>query len=79
VLEDCGHLCPFEKPREIAESVGKWLDKEMVRWREEREFWASVDTGKSKNGQMELSDKWMEVMKADTNIERPQVQGKAKL
>jgi pimeloyl-ACP methyl ester carboxylesterase len=79
VLEDCGHLCPFEKPREIADSVGKWLDKEMVRWREEREFWASVDTGKSKNGQRELSDKWMEVMKADTDIERPKVQGKAKL
>jgi pimeloyl-ACP methyl ester carboxylesterase len=79
VLEDCGHLCAFEKPRVVAESVAEWLGKEMVRWREDREFWDHADTAKSKGGQMELSDKWMEVMKADTLIERPGNEGKAKL
>jgi pimeloyl-ACP methyl ester carboxylesterase len=79
VLEDCGHLCAFEKPRVIAESVAEWLGKEMVRWRKEKEFWDNADTGKSKSGQKELSDKWVEVVKADTQIERSKDGGKAKL
>jgi pimeloyl-ACP methyl ester carboxylesterase len=79
VLEDCGHLCVFEKPRAIAESVAEWLEKEVERWSEEKEFWANADTGKSKSGQKELSEKWMEVMKEDTDIERPRGEEKAKL
>jgi pimeloyl-ACP methyl ester carboxylesterase len=79
VLEDCGHLCVFEKPLEIAESVSMWLEKEVGRWKEESEFWATADTRKSKNGQGELSNRWLEVMKADTSIERPRGEGKAKL
>lgn len=78
-VEDCGHLCVFEKPGVIAKSVAEWLDKEVVRWKEEIDFWETVDTRKSKNNRTQLSDKWLELVKADTHTERPSNDSKAKL
>ncbi|KAH7402718.1 Alpha/beta hydrolase family-domain-containing protein [Pyrenochaeta sp. MPI-SDFR-AT-0127] len=79
VLEDCGHLCVFEQPTLIAKDISKWLGKETVRWRQEKEFWDTVDTGKSKNQRAELSDKWLATMKEDTSIERKRAKASAKL
>jgi pimeloyl-ACP methyl ester carboxylesterase len=79
VLEECGHLCVFEKPGVVAESISSWLSDEVMRWKQERDFWATVDTGKSKNDRTELSDRWMAVMKEDTSTERPITRVKPKL
>ncbi|KAH7073377.1 Alpha/beta hydrolase family-domain-containing protein [Paraphoma chrysanthemicola] len=79
LLEDCGHLCAFEKPTAIAENISSWLSEEVVRWKQERDFWATVDTRKSTNNRTELSDKWLAVMKEDTLAERQAAGGKAKL
>lgn len=79
VFDDCGHLCVFEQPTVIAKSISGWLAKEMARWKQEREFWDTVDTGKSKNGRKQLSDKWMAVMKEDTSIERRREKATPKL
>jgi pimeloyl-ACP methyl ester carboxylesterase len=79
ILEDCGHLCAFEKPTIIAKSVAQWLDKELGRWKEESEFWNTIDTGKSKNERTELSEKWLEIVKLDAETERTRGDGKAKL
>jgi pimeloyl-ACP methyl ester carboxylesterase len=78
-LEDCGHLCLLEKPGAIAKSVAGWLDKEVTRFTEEKEFWKNADTGKSKNRRTELSEKWMDVVKADTDIQRTKGDRTAKL
>ena len=78
VLEDCGHLCVFEKPSVIAQHVSEWLGEEVVRWKQDKEFWDTVDTRKSKNARKELSDKWMAIVKEDTSIERTKGE-KAKL
>ncbi|KAF1841651.1 alpha/beta-hydrolase [Cucurbitaria berberidis CBS 394.84] len=79
VLKDCGHLCVFEEPSVIAEGVSVWLGEEMARWTKEIEFWDTIDTGKSKNGRKELSDKWMAVMKQDMSVKRPSTKDLAKL
>jgi pimeloyl-ACP methyl ester carboxylesterase len=71
MVEDAGHLCVFEKPGVIADTVAGWLGEEMGRWREEKQFWDTVDTKKSKNGRTELSDEWIRVVKLDTATERP--------
>lgn len=77
-FKDCGHLCVFEKPGVIAKSVAGWLGDEMARWKREKQFWDTVDTKRSKNGGKELSDEWIEVVKLDTQSERPKA-GSAKL
>jgi pimeloyl-ACP methyl ester carboxylesterase len=79
VLEDCGHLCLLEKPSVIAKSVAGWLSGEVKRFREEKEFWENADTGKSKNGRTELSEKWIDLVKADTGIQRTKGDRTAKL
>ncbi|CAO2657287.1 Nn.00g034130.m01.CDS01 [Neocucurbitaria sp. VM-36] len=79
VLENCGHLCVFEKPSIIAVEVSEWLGREMVRWRHEKEFWDTIDTGKSRNGRKELSEKWITVVKQDTSIERSSAKKVSKL
>lgn len=78
-LEDCGHLCVLEKPAIIAKSVAGWLGKEVARWTEERQFWENTDTGKSADNMTQLTDKWLELVKADTDTERPSFHNKAKL
>ena len=79
VLERCTHMCVFEAPQKIAQIASEWLETEMVRWKQEQEFWYTVDTGKSKNGQTELSDKWIAAVKEDRGVERPKTVKKAKL
>jgi len=79
VLEDCGHLCAFEKPSVLAKSAAQWLASEVERWKHEKDFWQTIDTKKSKNGRTELSDEWIRVMKMDTGTERPKAESKAKL
>lgn len=71
MLEDCGHLCPFEKPDVIAGLISKWLKPEIDRWREQNNFWSTVDTGKSKNDRKEMSDRWLATVKQDTTSQRP--------
>lgn len=74
----CGHMCCFEQPGSVARSVAGWLGKEMRRWGKEREFWDTVDTGKSMDGRKKLSAKWLAAVKEETSVERPVVD-KAKL
>ncbi|KAL6703798.1 hypothetical protein ACN47E_009097 [Coniothyrium glycines] len=70
MLEGCGHLCCFEKPVVTAERISRWLDKEVAAKKDEKIFWNTVDTGKSKNGRTELSEKWLVAMKRDPSLQR---------
>jgi pimeloyl-ACP methyl ester carboxylesterase len=79
IVQDGGHLCVFEKPTEMAVDISVFLGKEMLRWRKEKSFWASVDTGKSKNNRTELSDKWIAETKLGSDHQRPGAKGEAKL
>ncbi|ORY10361.1 Alpha/beta hydrolase family-domain-containing protein [Clohesyomyces aquaticus] len=71
VIEDSGHLMCFEKPGVVAADTAHWLGKELQRWRKEKEFWATVDTKKSKEGKKALSDHWIRAVKQNTSLERP--------
>ncbi|KAF2823352.1 alpha/beta-hydrolase [Ophiobolus disseminans] len=79
VLEDCGHLCVFEKPGAIAHLVRPWMGGEVERWRDEKTFWDTVDTKKSINGRSGVSKEWIAAVKADTGTERREGEGKARL
>jgi pimeloyl-ACP methyl ester carboxylesterase len=79
IVEDSGHLCVFDKPKEIAVDCALFLDREIRRWRKEREFWATVDTKKSKNDRTELSDRWIADTKLQADLQRPRATGEAKL
>jgi pimeloyl-ACP methyl ester carboxylesterase len=79
VVDDAGHLCCFEKPTVMAADMAVWLDKEMARWRREKEFWATYDREVSKNGGKELSEKWMQGVKQESTLQRPVANDGSKL
>jgi pimeloyl-ACP methyl ester carboxylesterase len=70
IINKCSHLVCFENTTEVAKSAGAWMQKEMTRWRKEKEFFVTYDRGTSKNGRTELSDKWLAGVKQDANIQR---------
>ncbi|KAH8726599.1 putative toxin biosynthesis protein [Phaeosphaeriaceae sp. PMI808] len=70
ILEDVGHLCCFEQPGATARACVEWLNKEIVRWKQEQRFWATFDTEKSKSNGSELSDRWLAEVKEDADIQR---------
>ncbi|KAF2798162.1 putative toxin biosynthesis protein [Melanomma pulvis-pyrius CBS 109.77] len=79
IVEDGGHLCVFEKPTAMAKDISEFLKKETVRWKKEKKFWATVDSGKSKDDKTALSDTWISGTKQGSNLQRPGVKGVAKL
>lgn len=79
ILSKTSHFLCFEAPKRVASEISEWLEKEMMRWQMEREYWAQVDTGKSKNNRKELSDKWIEMVKRGARIPRPTAKSAAKL
>lgn len=79
VIDKTSHFLCFETPQRTAEEISKWLAKEVRRWTEEREFWARIDTGKSKNDRKDLSDRWIEMVKKGAYVPRPKAKDVAKL
>lgn len=60
VIEDAGHLVPFEKPREAAEASAEFLSEELERWgredEERRERWGRL----SRRERVDINEKWRE-------------------
>lgn len=79
IIDNASHLVVFEKPVEIARDISEWVGKEVVRWKEEKEFFATFESGKSKNDGKELSDKWIASVKKGASIPRSKAKDAAKL
>jgi pimeloyl-ACP methyl ester carboxylesterase len=75
IYDGLGHLCCFEAPTAIATDVAYWLDKEVVRWRDEQKFYKMYNPGHSKEGEKELSDQWLQAVKKKSDLERPKKSG----
>lgn len=76
VIEDGAHLVCFEKPDVVAVKISEWLEKELSRWKREIEFWATTETGKSKDGRTKLSEEWLKGVKEDADWQRRKVSAK---
>lgn len=79
VLEDTWHTCCFEKPGLVGKEIARWLDKEAVRWKTEKEFWKNYDRAVSVDSGTTLSKKWMVNVREDALLQRPVHGQKAKL
>lgn len=79
LVEKASHLVVFEKPAQVANEISVWMKREIDRWTQERDFWATLDTGKSVNDRRELSRKWMENVKKGAVVPRPKSKDASKL
>jgi pimeloyl-ACP methyl ester carboxylesterase len=79
VVDKMSHFLCFESPQRTAIEISDWLAKEMTRWEVEKRFWATLDTGKSRNNMKELSKKWIEMVKRGAAVPRACAKDVAKL
>lgn len=78
VIDKGSHFVAFDRPAQTAAEMSGWLEKEMARWEKEANFWSTVDTGKSKNDQKDLSERWVEGVKKGA-VSRPKTKDVPKL
>lgn len=76
VMEKRSHFLCFEDPQETGKEISAWLLKEKARWKFGEHFWATINTGKSKNDRKELSDQWIEMVMMGGRVCRSQAQAK---
>jgi pimeloyl-ACP methyl ester carboxylesterase len=58
IVKGAGHLAPFEKISECADTISLWLQKEVQRYLAEAEFLASYDKQVSQADGLLVSNKW---------------------
>ena len=58
VLEDGGHLMPFENVGKVAEEAGEWLSSELERWRNGEEEWKRQWEAKSRMEKTMITEEW---------------------
>jgi hypothetical protein len=63
VILGSSHMLPLEKVSETAQSLARWLEKQMREFEHEKRFHDDYDSGKSTNDQTMLSERWMEYMR----------------
>ncbi len=71
-LPGVGHLIAMEASERAAEETAKWIESELVRWREEEEEWEREWRGKSLQEKQGLDDKWREAMGGDPRAKKRQ-------
>ncbi len=72
---DAGHMAPLERVKETAETLARWLEKELERFKKEEIFYRNYNSGKSERHMMVLSKQWMAGVRQKANIKRP-IKGK---
>ncbi len=71
VVPGSSHMLPLEKVSETVTLLAEWLNRQIENFNHEKAFLASYDSGKSKDNQAKLSEKWMEYMKKPAGTIRP--------
>lgn len=68
-IQEAGHFVPFEKPNEVAEHVGTWLEREVDRWRRieemEEKAWEAEQRSEGGKGGFVITERFREWMQAD--------------
>ena len=71
VLEDAGHLPPYERVGDCAEITAAWLGKQIQHFQREDAFYASYDSGKSERDMVVTSERWQRMVKLPRSTLRP--------
>ena len=58
LLKDGGHLMPMENVQEVAEETGKWLVRELERWRKGEQEWKRRWEAKSRKEKTMITEEW---------------------
>lgn len=71
VLQETGHMLPFEKVKECADFISGWITKELRSYCVDKKFYSDYVSGKSENDMRVLSKQWLEAVRLKANVGRP--------
>ncbi|KAL8790166.1 MAG: hypothetical protein Q9195_006493 [Heterodermia aff. obscurata] len=70
VVENTGHLLPFEDPKGCASALGSWLAQQIEDFEEVETFLQEHDSGKSEEDSRRVSKLFLEKARLDPNTKR---------
>lgn len=59
VMKKAGHFVPFERPRDVAELMERFVAREMVRWRREEQELAREWRDRSQRDKVVVDEEWL--------------------
>lgn len=71
VLQETGHMVPFEKVKECADVISGWIEKELRSYCADKKFYSEHVSGKSEKDMKVLSKQWLEAVRLEANVGRP--------
>lgn len=71
VVDEAGHLVPFEKVQECAAILSRWLDNQVQRFNAEKQFYREYQSGKSERDMLVLSKDWLQGVRTKSDTKRP--------
>lgn len=75
VVEGAGHMVPFEKVGDCASLLARWVNKQMVNFEADEQFYCEYDSKKSERGRFIMSKDWLAGVRQKADTKRP-VKGK---
>ena len=70
VVDDGGHMLPFEKVEECAAILATWLEKQMQDFEAVEKFYRENPSGRSERDMLVVSKLWLEKMRLDPRTKR---------
>lgn len=70
IIQDGGHMLPFEHVRQCAFTLAPWLAKQVQDFNEVEQFHQGHDSGRSQHGMKLLSKHWLENVTLKTDAKR---------
>ena len=70
VVEDGGHMLPFEKVEKCAAVLAAWLEKQMQDFEAVEKFYREHPSGRSERDMLVVSKLWLENVRLDPRTKR---------
>ena len=71
VIDETGHLAPFERVEECARKSARWLDEQVDDFNAEQRFYRAYNSGKSEREMLVISKDWLEAVRQKPDLRRP--------
>lgn len=71
VIDDAGHMVPFERVQECASRIARWLDQQVDDFNAEQSFYRDYNSGKSERDMLVVSKGWLKGVRQKADIRRP--------
>lgn len=71
VVEGAGHMVPFQKVGDCASLLARWVNKQVINFKADEQFYREHDSKKSERNRFIMSKDWMTGVRQKADTKRP--------